>query len=75
VSREPIEDDPMLQACALTFISDLGLVSGLVIRISGIATTPSASATAMPAAWAFGSIHDHAGALVASVAQAANINV
>lgn len=26
-SREPVEDDPLLQACALTFISDLGLVS------------------------------------------------
>lgn len=26
-SREPIEDDPVLRACALTFISDLGMVS------------------------------------------------
>lgn len=26
-SREPIEDDPLLRACALTFVSDLGLVS------------------------------------------------
>ena len=26
-SRQPIEDDPVLRACALTFISDLGLVS------------------------------------------------
>jgi len=26
-SREPVEDDPLLQACALTFVSDLGLVS------------------------------------------------
>lgn len=26
-SREPIEDDPVLRACALAFISDLGLVS------------------------------------------------
>lgn len=26
-SRETIEDDPLLQACALTFVSDLGLVS------------------------------------------------
>lgn len=26
-SREPIEDDPLLRACALTFISDLGMVS------------------------------------------------
>jgi acyl-CoA thioesterase-2 len=26
-SREPIEDDPVLRACALTFVSDLGLVS------------------------------------------------
>lgn len=26
-SREPIEDDPVLRACAMTFISDLGLVS------------------------------------------------
>ena len=26
-TREPIEDDPVLRACALTFISDLGLVS------------------------------------------------
>jgi acyl-CoA thioesterase len=25
-SREPIEDDPLLRACALTFVSDLGLV-------------------------------------------------
>ena len=25
-SREPIEDDPILRACALTFISDLGMV-------------------------------------------------
>ncbi|MGI9124516.1 MAG: acyl-CoA thioesterase [Mycobacterium sp.] len=26
-SREPIEDDPILRACALTFVSDLGMVS------------------------------------------------
>jgi acyl-CoA thioesterase II len=26
-TREPVEDDPVLRACALTFISDLGLVS------------------------------------------------
>lgn len=26
-TREPIEDDPVLRACALTFISDLGMVS------------------------------------------------
>lgn len=26
-TREPVEDDPVLQACALTFISDIGLVS------------------------------------------------
>lgn len=26
-SRAPIEDDPLLQACALTFISDVGLVA------------------------------------------------
>lgn len=26
-SREPIEDDPLLRACALTFVSDLGMVS------------------------------------------------
>ena len=25
-SREPVEDDPLLQACALTFVSDLGMV-------------------------------------------------
>ena len=25
-SREPIEDDPLVRACALTFISDVGLV-------------------------------------------------
>lgn len=26
-SREPVEDDPVLRACALTFVSDLGMVS------------------------------------------------
>jgi acyl-CoA thioesterase len=26
-SREPIEDDPVMRACALTFVSDLGMVS------------------------------------------------
>ena len=26
-SREPIEDDPLLRACCLTFVSDLGMVS------------------------------------------------
>jgi acyl-CoA thioesterase II len=26
-TREPVEDDPVLRACALTFISDLGMVS------------------------------------------------
>lgn len=26
-SREPIEDDPVLRACALTFVSDLGMVT------------------------------------------------
>ena len=26
-SREPFEDDPLLRACAITFISDMGLVS------------------------------------------------
>jgi len=29
-SREPIEEDPLLRACALTFISDMGLVSSAV---------------------------------------------
>lgn len=26
-SRQPVEDDPLLRACAITFLSDLGLVS------------------------------------------------
>ena len=26
-SKEPIEDDPLLRACALTFVSDIGMVS------------------------------------------------
>ena len=93
-SREPIEDDPMLQACALTFISDLGLVSSA--RPPGEEEPgPGGAASLDHALWlhrpidphqwhcydavgvshrdarglAFGSIHDHAGALVASVAQ------
>ncbi len=37
-SREPIEDDPLLRACALAFISDVGLVS--VARPSGPDTEP-----------------------------------
>ncbi|MGE2735219.1 acyl-CoA thioesterase [Mycolicibacterium vaccae] len=37
-SREPIEDDPLLQACALTFISDVGLVA--TARPPGHAPSP-----------------------------------
>jgi acyl-CoA thioesterase II len=93
-SREPIEDDPVLQACALTFISDLGLVSSA--RPPGEEEPgPGGAASLDHALWlhrpidphqwhcydavgvshrdarglAFGSIHDGAGALVASVAQ------
>lgn len=29
-TRQPVEDDPLLRACALTFISDVGLVSAAV---------------------------------------------
>jgi acyl-CoA thioesterase len=93
-SREPIEDDPVLQACALTFISDLGLVSSA--RPPGEEEPGRGGAASLdhalwlhrpidPHQWhcydavgvshrdarglAFGSIHDGAGALVASVAQ------
>jgi acyl-CoA thioesterase-2 len=93
-SREPIEDDPVLRACALTFISDLGLVS--TARPPGTEEPgPGGAASLDHALWlhrpvdphqwhcydamgvnhadarglAFGSIHDHRGILVASVAQ------
>ena len=93
-SRERVEDDPLLQACAMTFVSDLGLVS--TGRPPGHQTPgPGGAASLDHALWlhrpidvnewhcydasavshsdarglAFGSIHDHAGRLVASVAQ------
>ena len=93
-SREHVEDDPLLQACAITFVSDLGLVS--TGRPPGHQTPgPGGAASLDHALWlhrpininewhcydasavshsdarglAFGSIHDHAGRLVASVAQ------
>lgn len=93
-SRHPIEDDPVLRACALTFISDLGLVS--TARPPGQEDPgPGGAASLDHALWlhrpidphqwhcydavgishrdarglAFGSIHDGAGTLVASVAQ------
>ncbi|QZT57815.1 acyl-CoA thioesterase [Mycolicibacterium austroafricanum] len=37
-SRQPVEDDPLLRACALTFISDVGLVA--VARPPGEAQLP-----------------------------------
>lgn len=93
-SRERVEDDPLLQACAMTFVSDLGLVS--TGRPPGHQTPgPGGAASLDHALWlhrpidvnewhcydasavshsdarglAFGSIHDHADRLVASVAQ------
>lgn len=93
-SRERIEDDALLQACALTFVSDLGMVS--TGRPPGhLAPGPGGAASLDHALWlhrpfdlnewhcydaigvshsdarglAFGSIHDHTGNLVASVAQ------
>lgn len=93
-SRERIEEDPLLQACALTFVSDLGLVS--TGRPPGHESPgPGGAASLDHALWlhrpidlnnwhcydatgvshndarglAFGSIHDEAGRLVASVAQ------
>lgn len=93
-SREPIEDDPLLRACALTFVSDLGMVS--TARPPGSHEPgPGGAASLDHALWlhrpvdpnqwlcydavgvshsdarglAFGSIHDRAGTLVASVAQ------
>ena len=93
-SRTTIEDDPVLRACALTFVSDLGMVS--TARPPGTDEPgPGGAASLDHALWlhrpidpnrwhcydavgvshrdarglAFGSIHDAAGALVASVAQ------
>lgn len=93
-SREPVEDDPLIRACALVFVSDLGLVS--TARPPGSEQPgPGGAASLDHAVWlhrpfdprqwlcydaagvshsdarglAFGSIHDCAGRLVASVAQ------
>ena len=93
-SRLPIEDDPVLRACALTFVSDLGLVS--TAGPPGEQDPgPGGAASLDHALWlhrpvdphqwhcydavgvshrdarglAFGSIHNSAGELVASVAQ------
>ena len=93
-SRTPIEDDPLLRACALTFVSDLGMVT--TARPPGADQPgPGGAASLDHALWwhrpadpnqwlcydavgvshsdarglAFGSIHDTAGVLVASVAQ------
>lgn len=93
-SREQVEDDPLLQACAITFVSDLGMVS--TGRPPGRDSPGAGGAASLDhALWlhrpidvnewhcydavglnhsdarglAFGSIHDHAGRLVASVAQ------
>lgn len=93
-SRERIEYDPLLQACAITFISDLGLVS-TGSPPGHLTPGPGGAASLDHALWlhrpvdanewhcydavgvshsdarglAFGSIHDHVGRLVASVAQ------
>lgn len=93
-SRRPVEDDALLQACALTFVSDLGMVS--TARPPGEHEPgPGGAASLDHALWlhrridpnewhcydavgvthsdarglAFGTIHDTAGTLVASVAQ------
>lgn len=44
-SREPIEDDPLLRACALTFISDVGLVA--VARPPDAAELPTGGAASL----------------------------
>lgn len=93
-SREQVDNEPLLQACALTFVSDLGLVS--TARPPGQHQPgPGGAASLDHALWmhrpidvngwhcydatpvshndarglAFGSVHDHSGRLVASVAQ------
>jgi acyl-CoA thioesterase len=93
-SREPVEDDALLRACAITFVSDLGMVS--TARPPGEEEPgPGGAASLDHALWlhrpldpnewhcydavaishsdarglAFGSIHDSAGTLAASVAQ------
>jgi acyl-CoA thioesterase len=49
-TREPVEDDPVLRACALTFISDLGMVSSA--RPPGPPTPgPGGAATLDHALW------------------------
>ncbi len=44
-SREPIEDDPLLRACALTFISDVGMVA--VARPPDAPPLPSGGAASL----------------------------
>lgn len=92
--REQIGTDPLLRACALTFISDMGMVS-TARPPGGPLPGPGGAASLDHALWlhrpfdpgqwhcydatrvshhdargmAFGSIHDEAGRLVASVAQ------
>jgi acyl-CoA thioesterase len=50
-SREPIEDDPLLRACALTFISDAGLVSAAVPPGPKDSPGPRAAASLDHALW------------------------
>lgn len=50
-SREPVEDDPGLQACALTFISDVGLVAVARPPGGGSSPGPGGAASLDHAVW------------------------
>lgn len=50
-SHSPIEDDPLLRACALTFISDIGLVSAARPPGAGQSPGPTAAASLDHAIW------------------------
>jgi acyl-CoA thioesterase-2 len=58
-TREPVEDDPLLRACALTFISDVGLVSAARPPGPAEAPGPGGAASLDHALWFHRPIDPH----------------
>jgi len=58
-TRQPVEDDPLLRACALTFISDVGLVSAARPPGSGQRPGPGGAASLDHALWLHRPVDPH----------------
>jgi len=58
-TREPVEDDPLLRACALTFISDVGLVSAARPPAAAQLPGPGGAASLDHALWLHRPVDPH----------------